>query len=388
MLAAVAAIAAVVPSVYGAPGINTPPTFVPMAALARGIVADNIAINVEPAKAASKYPYTPRDMNLWRAMGFTYVRIPVDVCHMLPGLPLYPSSPTRLSTAKTVSDALSYLDSKVQQFIESGFLVVVCVFVSDRDLRSKKAADGTFDQMLKDASAVMPRRYGGRYDQTRIMFEIYNEPLYNDSGPGFMFADWNALHPQLVRIIRAIAPKHTLIMDGPRFAKAEFISNLAPSTDTNVIYSFHFYDPPQLTQQGAGGGRDATFIYPRPATKDGSANWPKEWDKSKVAARIRMAIDWAKGDNRARRPLPLICGEFGCTGAPDYASRLRWVTDVRDVLSTAGIPLCWWSEKGKAFGLNPIGKPTENHNVLDANSASAAFGYDVDLVRILTYPYK
>jgi hypothetical protein len=359
-----------------------------MEALARGIVADNIAINVEPAKAASKYAYTPRDMNLWRTMGFTYVRIPVDVCNMLPGLPLYPYSPTRLSTAKTVTDALGYLDSKVQQFIESGFLVVVCVFVSDRDLRSKKAADGTFDQMMKDASAVLPRRYGGRYDHTQIMFEIYNEPLYNDSAPGYMFSDWNALHPQLVSIVRAIVPKHTLIMDGPRFAKAEFIANLTPSTDTNMIYSFHFYDPPQLTQQGSGGGRDATFIYPRPAAKDGSANWPKEWDKTKVSARIQMAVAWAKGGNSAGRPLPLICGEFGCTGAPDKASRLRWVTDVRDILSAAGISLCWWSEKGKAFGLNPIGKPSENHNVLDTNPASPTFGYDVDLVRILTYPYK
>jgi endoglucanase len=82
-------------------------------------------------------------------------------------------------------------------------------------------------------------------DPRQVYFEVLNEPHISDS------FRWAVIQSRAVAAIRAVAPTHTIIATGNHWGGVEGLLELEPVRDSNVIYSFHDYDPMTFTHQGA-----------------------------------------------------------------------------------------------------------------------------------------
>ncbi len=64
-------------------------------------------------------------------------------------------------------------------------------------------------------------------------------------------AAWATLQHQILIEIRASLPMNTVVLTGANWARLMAGLALAPEPDLNVAYSFHLYDPAELTALGA-----------------------------------------------------------------------------------------------------------------------------------------
>ena len=141
--------------------------------------------------------------------------------------------------------------------------------------------------------------------------EIVNEPVF----PGAASA-WGVLQRDALAVIRAALPASTVILSGADWSSVDGLGALTPVADGNVVYTFHFYDPSELTSLAAyrpGLDRAALARLPFPAVTDcaRAAASPdpatqnlvafvcaQHWDEAAIIARTRRC-SW---ESSARRP--------------------------------------------------------------------------------------
>jgi endoglucanase len=210
--------------------------------------------------------------------------------------------------------------------------------------------------------------------------EVLNEPVFRDDP-----AAWWALQFELHAVIRAALPDATIILTGHDWGSIAGLLALTPIADGNVAYSFHFYDPAELTSLAAyrpGLDRSALARLPFPETgqaecvsvADTTSDQATHdlirfycatgWDAGRVRSRIREAAGWAKLHGVA-----LLAGEFGATAALNSVSRLAWLRLVRETCASNGIGWALWGYDD-VMGFN-IARPPGNSPVLDRSVLGA-----------------
>jgi endoglucanase len=215
-----------------------------------------------------------------------------------------------------------------------------------------------------------------RCDPLLTVPEILNEPVFPGDPLG-----WSALQHRVLLDLRASLPHSTILLTGQDWGSIGGLLALTPESDSNVLYSFHFYDPPELTSLAAyrpGLDRTALARLPFPvgdrAACDGAATGSTGeliryycamgWDRSAIEQRIGRAAAWA----RAHRVL-LLAGEFGASHALNPSSRLAWLHTVRQTLEASGVGWALWGYDdvmGLAVPRPPAARPILNDNVLTA----------------------
>ena len=198
-----------------------------------------------------------------------------------------------------------------------------------------------------------------------MFFEIYNEV-------GVSGTRWQQDVAQIVQAVRAVAPRHTLIVGPSNYQSVGALEKFTPLPDGNIVYAVHFYAPMVFTSQGAGWMRTKAYQYVRnlpfpadaenPALKGLLAKLDKtgqtdaraivdtylenNWNADKVADEIGRAAAWGKDHRR-----PIIINEFGVlrgrVGAADMA---RWVSAVRTAAEKADMGWALW-DFASTFGL-------------------------------------
>ena len=220
--------------------------------------------------------------------------------------------------------------------------------------------------------------------------EVLNEPVFHDDP-----AAWWRLQSALHAAIRAALPDATIILTGQDWGSIAGLLALTPDaadpgSDGNVVYSFHFYDPAELTslaayrpgldrealgrlpfpesdpadcRQIAGTGRDA-------ATRDLMAFYcATGWGSAQVSGRLLEAVAWSR-----RHGVALLAGEFGASAALNPAARLAWLRLVRETCAANGDSWALWGyDDVMGFGAR---RPPENRPQLD-RSVLAALGLRV-----------
>jgi hypothetical protein len=210
--------------------------------------------------------------------------------------------------------------------------------------------------------------------------EVLNEPVFHDDPAG-----WWSLQIELHAAIRAALPDVTVVLTGHDWGSIDGLLALTPIADPNVIYSFHFYDPAELTSLAAyrpGLDRSALARLPFPETgqtacegvAEGSGDqathdliWfycATNWDAARVQSRILRAADWAKDHEVA-----LLAGEFGASAALNSVSRLAWLRLVRETCAGNGIGWALWGYDD-VMGFN-IARPPGNNPMLDRSVLGA-----------------
>jgi endoglucanase len=199
--------------------------------------------------------------------------------------------------------------------------------------------------------------------------EILNEPVFAEAP-----AAWEALQRAALAEIRTALPDATVVLTGADWGSVDGLTALHPLADRNVIYSFHFYEPPELTALASyrpGLDRAALARLPFPMNETGchvaqqgsdSADTRAlitfvcglHWDVARIDARFARAADWGQENHAA-----VLLGEFGATRRLNTSARLAWLTAVRQACEQRGIGWALWGyDDSMGFGIDPRAAPT------------------------------
>jgi endoglucanase len=193
---------------------------------------------------------TSRDLNQIHAMGFDYVRLPIDPAPIM-------QNGVRVEGSERV---LTQLDKAIDGILAAGLSVDIAVFPNSelkQKLQNQRGVDDFISQWRFLAG------HFANFDQDRVFLEILNEPEVQD------VYRWAGIQGRAVNAIRNADPRHTIIATAGRWSGLDDLLQLEPVRDDNTIYTFHFYEPYRFTHQGATWGSSEWLYYkdiPYPAT--------------------------------------------------------------------------------------------------------------------------
>jgi hypothetical protein len=197
--------------------------------------------------------------------------------------------------------------------------------------------------------------------------EVMNEPIYPQGAAG-----WEPVQARVLARIRAGLPDATVVLTGTHWSAVDGLVALHPVADTNVVYTFHYYDPTALTTLGAFEptlDHRALRALPFPVTSRESCEQAarattqqrtidvirfycsERWDDAKLRAAIAPAADWARRNHAA-----VVCGEFGASSELPASTRLAWIAGVRRALEADDLGWALWGyDDSMGFHVRPHG---------------------------------
>jgi endoglucanase len=255
---------------------------------------------------------------------------------------------------------LEMADNFVKQALSNNLNVIIDLHHTEFDgsIPEAKNAERTVNLWIKIAE---------RYKNTnpeKVFFELRNEP--HDITP----EGWRWEVEQILKYIRPIVQKHTLIVGFTEWNGRKQMIESKPFADSNIIYTFHYYDPFLFTHQGAtwvgvNGIEDIKFL-PFPANENkiitpdkAKGQWTEGLIKSyredskadKMFKDLKAAKDWSTKNN-----VPIFLGEFGSFGSTaNLEDRCRHAEVVYSATGKLNIPNAWWEWDG---GFNMFEKGT------------------------------
>jgi hypothetical protein len=276
--------------------------------------------------------------------GFSFVRLPVQ---------------PELLGAPGVSAALADAIGRLERH---GLAVIVTPHPADWHLEHVPADRARLAAFWRTLAPLL------RHFDPRMTFpEVLNEPVFADAP-----ATWATLQHQILSDIRVILPGSTAVLTGADWGSVSGLRALIPEVDANVIYSFHLYEPAELTALGAyRAGLDSSAMAQLPfpvtdqtaceATAQITADQPtaglmrfycaQQWDVAKLAARIAEAGAWSH-----RNHVVVLAGEFGAAQRLNASTRLAWLAAVREACERQGIGWALWGyDDSMGFALHPPG---------------------------------
>ena len=344
-------------------------------ALAKGINLENW---FNDYSSASQYStrFNSVDMARIKALGFTYVRLPIATNVLFQA-----NNPSQLTAIN-----LAYVDNAVKIIIDAGLAVVFDgIHNSDETFEKNLATSAGYDEKAIAYWKALAQ-YFSKYPTDKMYFEVYNEPhvgtsKFNDLNVTW----WWPVQLKLVRAIRQVTANHYIIAGAEGWNGRTNLISMIPYGETNIIYNFHTYDPFLFTHQGA------TWAGWEPAITARAVPYPSKQSvidslvKSTSVQSLKDALswygkqnynldsmkNWAKPvDTWAKKYNVLVtCNEFGAYKPfTSRSSRLAWIRDMRLALEQNNIPWAMW-EYDNGFGLttysnNDRSKPETDEGIL------------------------
>ena len=134
------------------------------------------------------------------------------------------------------------LDSAVRRLI--GANLVVLYDLHDNG-QLKLDQNGTNNNEFVNFWEETARHFKGQ-NEKMLVFELLNEPVFQKNAN-----DWYALQEKTIEAVRAIDPSRTIVATGTSWGGIDTLAAMKPLPETNLIYSYHCYDPFLFTHQGA-----------------------------------------------------------------------------------------------------------------------------------------
>jgi endoglucanase len=281
-----------------------------------------------------------------RGAGFTFVRLPVQ-----PEILARPGIPAALADA-------------IARLLRHGLGVIVSLHPVNWHLET---ASADRERLLAAWRSLAPAL---RPFDPRLTFpEVLNEPVFPGDPHG-----WARLQHAVLGEIRAVLPTSTVILTGNDWGGIDGLLASVPDRDPNVVYSFHLYEPAELTALAAyRPGLDASALarLPFPATDEAACRavasrtrdiptadlmrfyCARHWDAARLEARIGEVDAWARHYHVA-----LLAGEFGASRLLNPSARLAWLTAAREACERRSIGWAIWGyDDSMGFALRPPADP-------------------------------
>jgi len=173
--------------------------------------------------------------------------------------------------------------------------------------------------------------YFADYPST-LVFELLNEP-----NSALTPERWNALIPRLIDAVRPSNPDRWLVIGGGNWNGYWSLPELELPEDDHIVATFHYYDPFEVTHQGAEWVNGSGAWLGR--------MWGTRADYRALEEAFATAQAWADEQGVA-----LFLGEFGMYHAADWTSRMLYTQAVRETAEMNGFGWCYW-ELAAGFGI-------------------------------------
>jgi endoglucanase len=289
---------------------------------------------------------TEKDIRFIDSTGFDHIRLPIDEEQMWD------------ETGKRNDDAFILFNNCLDWCQKAGLRVIVDLHIlrshhfnaEVKPLWSVPAEQDKLIGFWKDLSCVMRDR-----PVAMVAYEIMNEPVADNP------EEWNLLLARVVDSIRTWEPTRVLVIGSNRWQSAATFDQLrVPQNDTNIVLSYHFYEPFFLTHYHAAWTNLKDF--------NGEVNYPGQIVlNSTLPEHLRVynrdtLITMMEKPLRAAATLklPLYCGEFGIYNNFFPSSKLAWYKDMISIFEEYKVAYANWNYKSGAFGIiDDNGKPVQ-----------------------------
>ncbi len=278
-----------------------------------------------------------------KSLGCDVIRLPVNFHSMTDGSPDY-----------NIDPLLFYF---LDQAIDWAEKLKINLIIDNHSFDPAVPTIPQVEQVLIKVWSQIAKRYKNR--SNLIYYEILNEPHGIDSEL------WANIQLNVVKKIREIDKKHTIIVGGAHFNSLNQLKSLSYYDIENLIYTFHFYDPFLFTHQGAfwvGSPYYSNFKnipFPYDKKRMPTYNIPKKdfafydfrnYKNEGTIENIKRKIDIAYNFSKDRN-VPVYCGEFGVymLNSPEK-DRNYWYEVVRKYFEEKAIFWTIWEYKG-GFGI-------------------------------------
>ncbi|MBN2350190.1 MAG: cellulase family glycosylhydrolase [Bacteroidales bacterium] len=285
---------------------------------------------------------TEKDFKTIAGIGFDHLRIPIDEEQMWD------------TAGNKQTDAFQLLHNAIDWSFQNNLRVIVDLHI----LRSHHFNEG--DQPLWTDSLAQKQFWGFweqlsdeliEYPVSKLAYELMNEAVAENPD------DWNNLLANGIKTIRAKEPLRKIVVGSNMWQVAYTFPELKiPENDTNLILSFHFYEPFLLTHHQAPwtsikdytgtvhypgftiDANDLAGLSQKFAEQLGATNL--NYTKETMGKIIGIPVKYAKEHN-----LPLYCGEFGCFPTTPISVRQQYYSDLIDIFNENNIAWAHWNYK-------------------------------------------
>ena len=287
--------------------------------------------------------YSRQDLVNIKSLGCDVIRLPINLNSMTLGSPDYIIDPV----------FFNLLDSAVTWAEELNIKLILDNHSFDPAVNT----DPGVGDILVKVWSQMAEHY--KNHSPLILYEVLNEPH------GITTQLWGSIQQTVIDSIRAVDTRHTIVVGASDYNTYTEMENLPVYSDTNLLYTFHFYDPFVFTHQGATWVSPSMIDLagvPFPYNKDSMPVCPASlkgsWVESNInsysndgtVANVQNLIDIAI-KFRDSRKVPIYCGELGAYNLNSInADRVYWYQIVRSYLETNKIPWTSWDYQD-GFGL-------------------------------------
>ena len=290
--------------------------------------------------------YVERDFANVKSLGADVIRLPIRMHSMTGGSPDYTLDPL----------LFKFLDMAVNWAEKYGIYLII----DNHSFDPVKNTENDIDKILIPVWEQVAKRYKDRSNY--VVYEILNEPH------GISDARWGEVQGMAINAIRKHDAKHSIIAGGTDYNSIGKMSAIPKYQDTNIIYTFHFYDPYLFTHQGSnwGGPPLLTSLAKVPFPYDSkrkpkipsdlrgtwvensliNGDYRKASDPKTLYSTLNKAVSFSK-----ERNVPVFCGEFGVYMINSLnEDRVRWYEIVTAALDKRNISRASWDYYG-GFGV-------------------------------------
>lgn len=290
--------------------------------------------------------FTEKDVKFIDSCGFDHIRLPIDEEQMWD------------ESGNRNEDAFMLLNNCLDWCQKAGLRVIVDLHIlrshhfneEVKPLWTDPAEQDQFIALWKDLSEFMHDRPLGM-----VAYEPMNEPVADDP------EEWNILLNRLVDSLRKREPARVIVIGSNRWQSASTFDELrVPANDTNIVLSYHFYEPFFLTHYQAGWTnlRDFKGEVNYPGQIVLNSNLPEHQRVYNRDTLVKMMEKPRRVSSRLN--LPLYCGEFGIYENFFPAAKLAWYKDMISIFEEYGIAYANWNYKSGSFGIvDDQGKPVQ-----------------------------
>lgn len=291
--------------------------------------------------------YSRKDFENIKSLGCDVIRLPINLHFMTNGQPEYRIDPL----------FFDFLDQVVTWAEDLNLFLILDNHTFDPAANT----DPNIGSILEKVWLQMALHFKDRSQY--ILYEVLNEPH------GIADQLWNTIQLSVINKIRSVDTRHTIVVGPASWNSYNNLVNLPRYTDSNLLYTFHFYDPFLFTHQGA------TWVDPSMASLAGvpfpylpdsmpvlpaslSDTWVgdafRNYRNDGTVLKVKQLIDIAIRF-RTERNVPVFCGEFGVYIPNSHNNhRVYWYEVVRKYLEEKQIAWTSWDYHG-GFGLFKAG---------------------------------
>jgi len=302
--------------------------------------------------------FTKQDVNVIAEMGFDHIRLPIDEEQMWD------------EAGNRYEDAFQLLVNCIEWCAEENLRVIVDLHIlrshhfnaKEKPLWTDPNEQEKFFDLWRDLSKTLKD-----YPNGQVAYELMNEAVADDH------ESWNQLLVRAFAAIRELEPERTIVIGSNRWQSVNTFDALkVPENDSNILLSFHFYEPFLLTHYTASWTNLRDYSGPvnypgvilskeefdvvPDSVKPVLEKWVGEpFNKSVLKAMWKKPLDKAKALG-----LPLYCGEFGIMATAPDSTRLNWYTDMVSLFEEHNIGYANWNYASDNFGLTDKGVRNES----------------------------